>query len=166
MHLNNLTDQTLAAYTNHVIHIRISHTFGNYQRSCYLLNGSSAHLNQSPAFLSLITEKNIGANCRLHGFLYIFDTCTCISGNSGNLNDRRHQLLTVFTDLSGKLGCQLFRNINNRIFTGCQTVKLLFTICRILHRKSIKAKSRKPVNAVIITQNRDLIHTFPLPFPG
>ena len=50
MHLNNLTDQTLAAYTNHVIHIRISHTFGNYQRSCYLLNGSSAHLNQSPAF--------------------------------------------------------------------------------------------------------------------
>ena len=53
VHLNYLTDQTLAAYTDHVEHVGISHPLCNYQGACHFFNRTFAHWKVTPTFLNL-----------------------------------------------------------------------------------------------------------------
>ena len=116
MHLDDFTDQSLSAYPDNVIHIRVTHTFRDDQRSRDFLNCSCTHLDESPTFLLLLSiKKNIGPDCLFHCFLDVRDALPCIAGNAGNQDHSRCHLFLEFLYFL-LYACRAgFRHVHDRV---------------------------------------------------
>ena len=63
VHLDDLTDQSLVTYTNHVKHVGVSHALSDNQWSGHFLYRSFTHLDKSHTFLKFSANISILVSC-------------------------------------------------------------------------------------------------------
>ena len=61
---------------------------------------------------------------------------------------------------------QRFGDVDHRIVAFCDPAKQLLSLLDVGYRKCIQPQGCETIDAVISAHYCDLIHTFPLPFPG
>ena len=167
LHGEDLADQALGSYTDHVRHIGIGQAGGYHQRAGYLHNFTAQSVSLLPwnkFRVPSLGRLYVGADGTLNGTFDVALSDAQTPLPTGNEDDGGTKLILIAPQGIGHILCKLLRQVDHRAFFLGKAAYRLLCLLGIFHGNRLQSQGAKAQDGVPVPYHRNAVRHGVAPF--